>query len=146
MEDLKDNSQDMIVPAGWYADPTNPNSERWWNGWQWTNELRGNNPTAVTNQSLELADTLVHQPQQNQIYNMPALRDWKTSIGFSILGWILFRVIFGSLIAVVSVFSAVIFWQATSSFFLLCAFNRLRNSNCLFGNRICRRFLSFVFQ
>lgn len=117
MEDLKGNSQAINIPAGWYEDPANPSNERWWNGWQWTNELRNKNPAAETNQSLESANTPVHQPQQNQIYNIPALRDWKTSVGFSILGWVLFRAIFGSLVTVVSVFSAVIFWQATSSLF-----------------------------
>lgn len=26
--------------AGWYADPQNPNAERWWNGSQWTSHTR----------------------------------------------------------------------------------------------------------
>jgi hypothetical protein len=26
--------------AGWYADPRNPNAERWWNGSQWTSHTR----------------------------------------------------------------------------------------------------------
>jgi len=28
------------TPSGWYADTTRPNTERFWNGWAWTDQAR----------------------------------------------------------------------------------------------------------
>lgn len=30
----------MNTPSGWYPDTTRPNTERFWNGWTWTEQAR----------------------------------------------------------------------------------------------------------
>ena len=30
----------MNTPSGWYADATRPNTERFWDGWTWTDRAR----------------------------------------------------------------------------------------------------------
>lgn len=54
---------------GWYPDPDDPEKERWWDGKRWTEATQSR-----TEKEPENPDDL------------PAIRNWKTSVGFSILG------------------------------------------------------------
>jgi len=58
---------------GWYPDPDDPERERWWDGKRWTEATQSRTP----------------EPEQTVFPDdFPAIREWKTSIGFSVLGWI----------------------------------------------------------
>ena len=75
---------------GWYPDPDDPEKERWWDGKRWTEATQSRTP----------------EPEQTVFPDdFPAIREWKTSIGFSILGivasllfWIVLVLLFGFLI------------------------------------------------
>lgn len=40
------------VPAGWYRDPSSPDTLRWWNGFQWTDKVTGLKPDGQFGKSL----------------------------------------------------------------------------------------------
>lgn len=72
---------------GWYPDPDDPERERWWDGKRWTEATQSRTPESE---------------QATSADDLPAVAEWKTSVGFSILGiaanlllWIVLLFLFG---------------------------------------------------
>lgn len=97
------NPEDMsIAPAGWYKNPAGREVYRWWDGERWTNNVANEidstdlNLSAAVDDghsaSLEAASAPSEsaytdsEPVPSEADNLPAIKDWKTSVGFSILG------------------------------------------------------------
>lgn len=66
-------TEEAFQPAGWYPDPQGEADMRWWNGAQWLDET-----ATKTEAEAEQRPSLVE--------GLPAIRNWKTSICFSVLG------------------------------------------------------------
>ena len=65
-------AQEQQMLAGWYADPQDPNTERWWDGQQWGQETR--------------SAALAEGSQHSEIDALPVLKGWKEHSGFDIFG------------------------------------------------------------
>lgn len=90
MDEAQHEDSQSKKRMGWYPDPDDPEKERWWDGKQWTEATQSRTP----------------EPEQTVFPDdFPAIREWKTSIGFSILGivasllfWVVLLSLFGFLI------------------------------------------------
>jgi len=74
----------QTAPAGWYPDPENPAQQRYWDGVAWTQNAAPSLPSEYGPQDLADPESAL-QP----VADASVIRTWKTSVGFSILGWFL---------------------------------------------------------
>ncbi len=74
---------DSFVPAGWYDDPRDVSELRWWNGVEWCAETK--NKLVCSNQE-SLRKSFSCNEQNEGISDFRAIKNWKTSVGFSVLG------------------------------------------------------------
>lgn len=68
-------TEDAFQPAGWYPDPKGEADMRWWDGAQWLDET-------ATKAEAEA------EQQPSLVEGLPAIRNWKTSVCFSVLGFL----------------------------------------------------------
>lgn len=73
----------QTAPAGWYPDPENSTRQRYWDGAAWTQNVAPTSPSEDAPQGLASADIAAQL-----VAATPVLQTWKTSLGFSVLGWL----------------------------------------------------------
>lgn len=124
-----------LVPAspGWYKDPMRVGDLRWWDGQRWT-EMTDGMPHSVAQSSAVLTDQETEKEryeaqyrrweQQNQqterenaaaLQAYPAIVDWKTSTGFSILGFLISPLVAGCITVAIFVLINVYLGRAAQA-------------------------------
>lgn len=135
---------------GWYKDPMRVGDLRWWDGQRWT-ELTDGTPHTVARKSVDqdVQETEKERyeaqyrrwEQQNQqaehesaiaLQAYPAIADWKTSIGFSILGCLLSPLVAGCI--TVSVFMLINAYLGSAS--QIASYDALMNVSGMLGGAV----------
>lgn len=100
----------MAQPADWYADPSGRYQHRYWDGYQWTNQVSSGGPSAIDPNPLDptIASTppapgsQASQVTPPQVPAQPAVQVSQSSSGMG------FGVILGALIALIAVVFLVV--------------------------------------
>lgn len=84
--------------AGWYPDPKGEAELRWWDGMKWLDKTTSKAEAAAENPPFCIDD-------YPAIRDLPVLRNWKTSVGYSILGCFLGLILVTAINLVVTIVS-----------------------------------------